>query len=128
MISTEVQQAIYDALTATPAVAGGRVYDTVPDNAIFPYVSIGQEQVVGDGNACGDGWEVHADVHVWSRKPGFPEAKGIAAAAVERVTAIASLSGVRVVQVEFQDQRALRDPDGLTSHVVISFRFLIDQA
>lgn len=128
MIGPEVQKAIYDALTAAPPVAGGRVYDAVPESAVFPYVTIGGEQIVADGNTCGDGWEVYADVHVWSRKPGFPEAKGIAAAAADRVTAITSIAGYSMVDVEFQDQRALRDPDGLTSHIVISFRFIIDQA
>ena len=82
----------------------------------------------GDGNSCGDGWEVFADVHVWSRAPGFPEAKGIAASVVERVTAITAVAGFAVIDAELQDTRALRDPDGLTSHIVCSFRFIIDQA
>jgi hypothetical protein len=128
MIGPEVQKAIFDALKASPALAGGRVYDSVPANAEFPYVSIGEEQIVGDGNSCGDGWEIFADVHVWSRKPGFPEAKGIAATVVDRVTAVTSVSGFAVIEVEFQDMRALRDTDGLTSHIVCSFRFIIDPA
>lgn len=128
MIGTQVQKAIHDALKAAPTVAGGRVYDRVPEDAAYPYVSIGEDQIVGDGNACGDGWEVFADVHVWSRKPGFPEAKGIAAAVVGKVAAITAISGFSLLHVELQDQRALRDPDGLTSHIVCSFRFIIDQA
>src|SRR5690606_34227972 len=77
MIGPELQKAIYDALKTVPAVAGGRVYDSVPSNAEFPYVTIGGEQTVDDGNSCEDGWEVFTDVHVWSRKPGFPECKEI---------------------------------------------------
>jgi len=128
MIGAQVQKAIYDALKVAPAIAGGRVYDTVPEAPTYPYVTIGEEQIVGDGNSCGDGWEVFADVHVWSRAPGFPEAKGIAASVVERVTAITAVAGFAVIDAELQDTRALRDPDGLTSHIVCSFRFIIDQA
>lgn len=128
MIDTQVQKAIFDALKATPAVAGGNVFDIVPAGDPFPRVTIGEEQIVADGNSCGDGWEVFADVHVWSRQVGFPEAKTIAAAAVQRVGAIASIAGYALVSVEFQGQRTLRDPDGLTSHIVCSFVFIIDQA
>ena len=128
MIGPQVQKAIYDALTASPAVAGGRVYDRVPAG-VSDYVTIGEEQIVGDGNSCGDGWEVFADIHVWSEAVGFPIAKATAATIVDRITAITSVSGgFQVILAELQDQRALRDPDGLTSHIVCSFRFIIDQA
>jgi len=127
MIGAQVQKAIYDALMADPAVAGGNIFDSVPDSNPFPRLTIGDEQVVGDGNSCGDGWEVFVDLHVWSRKPGFPEAKGLAATAVERVTAISSIVGFSLLMVELQDQRSMRDPDGLSTHVVCSFRFVIDQ-
>lgn len=127
MIGTQVQKSIYDALVAAPPVAAGNVFDTVPNGNPFPRVTIGDEQVVDDGNSCGDGWEVYADVHVWSRTPGFPEAKNIAATVVQRVTAITAVAGFDMVEVDLQSTRALRDPDGLTSHIVCSFRFIIDQ-
>lgn len=128
MIGSEVQKALHDALKTAPAASGGRVYDSVPAGASFPYISIGEEQVVGDGNSCGGGWEVFADVNVWSRKPGLPEAKDIAATVVDRVTDISSIPGFRLVSVEFVDSLPRRDPDGLTSRVILTFRFIIDQA
>jgi hypothetical protein len=36
MIGAELQKAIYGALTTSPALAGGRVYDQVPEGATFP--------------------------------------------------------------------------------------------
>ena len=127
MIGTEIQKAIYDALAAPPAVAGGLIYDAVPEGAGFPRVTIGQEQVLGDGNSCGHGWEVFSDVHIWSRETGFPEAKILASEVVKRILGIDELAGHSLVSVDFRDQRVLRDPDGLTSHVVCSFLFTVDE-
>lgn len=128
MIAAEVQKVIYDALKTSPEIAGGRVYDIVPDEAEFPYVMIGQDQVVNDGNSCGDGWEVFSDIHIWSRELGFLEAKRIAAEIVSRVRAIVQIPNFVLISVDFRDLRPLRDPDGLTSHIVCSFLFTIDQA
>jgi hypothetical protein len=130
MIDTsEIQKAIYQALSAAPALAGGNVFDSVPDgNGAFPRVTIGEEQVLDDGNSCGDGWEVITTVHVWSKEPGYAQAKPLAASVAARILAIGSVTGARLVSVELESQRAMRDPDGLTSHVVSSFRFILDEA
>lgn len=133
MIGTEVQKAIFDVLRAAPAIAGGRVYDHVPRTngevtATFPYVEIGNEQIIDDGNSCDDGWEVFADVHVWSRAVGFPETKGLIASIVPRLASIDTIPGFTVIVAEVESTRVLRDPDGLTSHGVISVRFIITPA
>lgn len=128
MIGDEIQTAIFEALTASPAIADGRVYDDVPEGAQFPYLAIGNEQVTDDGNACGDGWQVYADVHVWSRSVGFPEAKALTAAAVPRLTAIAAIAGKTLIAVSLDGTRIFRDPDGETSHGVITIRFVITPA
>jgi hypothetical protein len=128
MIGTQVQKAIHDALKAAPAIAGGRVYDHVPDGADFPYIEIGDEQIVDDGNTCDDGWEVFADVHVWSRSVGYPETKTLIASIVPRLVGITSIAGYTLIAVEVENTRVFRDPDGLTSHGVISVRFVITPA
>ncbi len=128
MIGTAVQKAIVDALKVDPAVAGGRIYDIVPSGAAFPYVSIGEEQAIEDGNSCDEGWEVFIDNHVWSRAVGFPEAKTLVALVRQRINAITSVTGYTLISVEVEDTRFMRDPDGLTSHGVVSARWLIDPA
>lgn len=128
MIGTEVQKAIFDALSGAPAIADGRVYDLVPREAAFPYVTIGDEQALDDGNACDDGWEVFADVHVWSRSVGYPEAKGLMAKIVPRLTGISAIAGYTLIAVELESSRIFRDGDGLTSHGVITIRFVITPA
>lgn len=128
MISTEIQQAIYSALIAGTPLCGGRVYDSVPENPTFPYITIGEENTVDDGNTCDDGWDVYADVHVWSRGVGFPEAKRVMAEARDRLAGIWAISGHTLIAAEVERTGVFRDPDGLTSHGVLSVKFIITPA
>jgi hypothetical protein len=106
------------------ATAGLRVYDMPPANPVFPYctlgVSDGTEDFISD---CAIDWEVTGEVHIWSREPGYVQGKEIA---VTCSTALAErhpvFSGYRVGWFAIQNQRWLRDPDGLTSHGVIEVR------
>lgn len=121
-----IQGAIVAALNVATAVAGGRIYDSAPAEPSFPYVTVGEGDTVGDDNSCFDSSEVNIAVHVWSRAVGFPEAKGIAALVRARCKAEFTISGFKVVNAEFVTTRYLRDPDGLTSHAVVEFRYLVD--
>lgn len=129
MIGPELQGAIYSALTAAN-VASDRVYDRVPKEPTFPYVTIGDEQVIDDSNTCQDGWEVFPDVHCWSRpvNGSKAEVKTLAAAVVTAVTGITSIAGFSLVSITHETTRVFRDNDGLTEHAVVSFRALIDPA
>lgn len=130
MIGPELQKGIYDALVAA-AVAGGRIYDNPPKQPTFPYVTIGDEQLVSDGDdagGCDTGDEVSVDVHVWSR-PGTgskAQAKTLAAAAVAALRTV-SVSGHAVTLAEPDTVRTFRDPDGVTEHSVITFTYHISR-
>jgi hypothetical protein len=129
MIGSQLQKAIFAALTDAD-VCGDRVYDRVPKGAVFPYVTIGDEQVIDDGNTCADAWEIFPDVHVWSR-PGTGskvELKDTVAAVVAAVRGIAAVTDYTVILAELSTSRTLRDPDGITEHAVLTFRFLLEPA
>ncbi len=133
MIGDALQKAIYAALTAAPALCEGRVYDNPPEKKrlVFPYITIGDEQVGDDGTSCGDGWEAFSDIHVWSRPPAKSklEAKAIAAAVVERlVTNGLAVPGFTVAVAQLDVLRSMRDPDGITEHAVVSVRHLLTPA
>ena len=128
MIAEELQRAFYGALTASPALADGNVFDEVPENEPFPHVTIGDEQVIDNSTTCQDGWEVYSDVHCWSRPVDGSrgEVKKLAASVVTRIVAIASIEGFSLVSLTHETTRVFRDPDGLTEHAVVTFRALID--
>lgn len=129
MIGAQVQKAIYDALTGA-SICSGRVYDRVPEKPTYPYVTLGDEQVLDASNSCGDGWDIIADVHVWSRPNATSKAevKTVAADVVDAVKAITTVSGFSLVQVDFETMRTQREPDGLTEHSICVFRVLVDPA
>lgn len=128
MIGPELQKAIVDALKAAPAVAGGNVYDRVPTSNPYPRVTVGDEQTIDNGNTCSDGWEIYADVHVWSEAVGRVEAKQIMAAAVPRLLAINTVPGFTILAAELDAHRIFTEPNGLTTHGIITIRYVIDPA
>jgi hypothetical protein len=97
--------------------------NTVPE---FPFVQIGEAQVIGDFADCIDASEVFFDVHVWSRKTSLLQAKAIGSVVRAALHgAEPALAGFTLVDLRFEDARYLRDPDGITRHGVLSFKALI---
>lgn len=64
MIGSALQKAIFAALNAAPALAGGRIYDRVAAPSAFPYIKIGAANILDDGNSCDDGWDASYTIHV----------------------------------------------------------------
>lgn len=130
MIGAQLQKAIYEALTASPAIAGGRVYDNPPASPTFPYLTIGDEQVLDAGNSCAEGWEAFPDIHVWSRPAtrSKAEMKTIAAAVGDRLLALDAVDDFRVVIGAIESVRPVNDPDGITEHCVVTMRYVLDPA
>jgi Protein of unknown function (DUF3168) len=129
----EVQGAIVARLKADPAVAAlvnGRIYDSVQGGSTFPYVTIGPVDSVADDADCIVGFLLAQQIDVWSRAPGFPEAKKIVDAvrkALHDQEAALPLSTNAMAYFECRNSRINRDPDGLTSHGILSFEAAIQR-
>lgn len=132
MIGEGLQKAIYAALTAEPPLAGGHVYDRVPASAEdeFPRITIGDAQVLDDGNSCSDSWEVYSDIHLWSRpKRGSKlELKALAAQAIERLRQPLEVPGFVTIEARLETEREFTDPDGVTFHGIVTMLHVLDQA
>jgi len=124
--SLQVQKAIVEALR-NASVAGGRIYDEAPENATFPYVTMGECQVLPDKADCIDGAEIFPQIDVWSRATGYPETKTIVSEVLAALDDNAALpvDGYLVVVFEFMEVRYLRDPDGITRHGAVTFHGLL---
>lgn len=120
-----VQGAVYTALTGA-SVCSGRIYDRVPEDPTFPYVSIGDDESIDDGTTCFDASEVIVTVNVWSRAVGYPEVKGIASTIRTTLATELSVSPHRCVYGEHLTTNFLPDPDGITRRARMQFRYLID--
>lgn len=125
--SLELQAAVYAALSAALGTDAA-VYDRIPADtsgkiiAKFPYVHIGEDHIVSDADQCFDASEAYATVHVWSRAVGKVEAKELMARVCLALDVLLVLPGFDVVTRTVSDgPRHLTDPDGLTSHSVVTF-------
>lgn len=109
-----VQEAIYDALAAlSPSID---VYDHVPADASFPFVSIDAQEVVQD-DYVGERMDIRfVYLSVWSEQTGKKEVQSLLA---QMDTALhrqkLSLPGsARIVVIEVIRKRVDLDADGLT--------------
>lgn len=126
----ELQKAIVTILRADTDVktllgASPRIYQDVPDQPTFPYVTVGEGQETPDLAECIDGSEIFPVLHVWSRTSSFEEAKKISATLRQAlIGATFSLSGHRCLIFERDElgDQALRDPDGITKHIASHYR------
>lgn len=129
--SLELQAAIVGMLKANSGVQAivgnpARVYDEVPNNPTFPYISLGDNQVLPDKADCIDGTEIFWQIDGWARDPTFPMAKKIGKAVKAALDdQPVTVSGYAVVVCEHNTTNYLHDPDGITRHVAVNFRFLI---
>lgn len=134
--SGALQKALYAVLSADAAltaITGGevRVFDRVPVDrlgrvmtAAYPFVQLGGGQVLDDSDGCADGADTEFEVHAWSRAVGQLEAKRM----TDRIAQVCDVplepEGHEVVVHEVVSIRAVLNPDGLTTHRVVTLRYL----
>ena len=127
----ELQGQIVTLLKASSdlsAIIGGRVYDRVPENPTFPYVSFGSSDEVSDDAECIDGFTVTMQIDVWSRAVGFPECRRIVDAVRKALPEDGiTLADNALVTFTHRISRVFRDNDGLTSHGAMTFEAFVEQ-
>lgn len=129
--SLDLQAAIVSRLKADAAVTAliaGRVYDAVPQNAEFPYVSLGPVDELSDDADCVDGFDISLQVDCWSRAVGAPEAKNLSNAVRLALKGL-TLPPAANPLVYFRHRQTVisRDPDGLTTRARMEFVAFIEQ-
>lgn len=130
MRAWDLQVAIFAQLQASASLLAlvSAVYDHTPENAVFPYV------VIGDGVASKDdaddtvGASHLVDVHTWSRYRGKKETRLIQ----QEIHEALHRSTLTVANAVFVDctcelEETFLDDDGLTRHGVQRFRVLLDE-
>jgi len=123
----ELQKALFGKLTGDTAVTGllggAKIYDDVPRDTDFPYLTFGQSVERDWSTGSEEGREHLVSLHVWSRLNGRKEVLEIAEAiqaTLHDQTLI--ISGNRLVNFRHEFSDARREPDGETYHGVVRFR------
>jgi len=108
------------------------VYDRVGTNTVPPYITIGDEQINDDGNSCEDAFEVFADIHVWARDVdghtvrGKAFAKEIGKPVIDSLASELAIDDYTITVGLLDTARYFTEPDGVTAHGVLTFRYLIE--
>jgi len=131
--SAALRAAIHDALSADGALnallGGPKIYDEVPREAGFPYVTLGEARVSDFSTGTEPGEEHQITLHAWSRQGGQREAHLISGALLQALDdAPLTLSEHRLVNLRFAVADMRREADGRTYHALVRFRAMTEPA
>lgn len=129
----ELQKSVYGALIGhaglTAALGAPRVYDDVPPESPFPYVTIGETTLRDWSTGTEAGDEHLLTVHVWSRGAGRKETHAIMDALRTALhDAPLVVAGHRLVNLRHELSEARREPDGETYHGIVRYRAVTEPA
>lgn len=123
-----IQQTIYELLSADTELTGkiGGIYDGFPQHEPFPYITLGDGTSTPFATFEHMGEEVFINIHIWSRYKGFKEGLEIS----RDIHRMLSQQNIQVadfgtVGSYFDSSDTLRDPDGITRHFILRYKFII---
>lgn len=129
-----IQAGFYQVLTShqplMDAIEG--VFDGVPSEQAFPYVTLGEQTPNPFDTKTSTGEEIVWTLHCWSRYPGRAEAYRILNLMMEAFSSVSlSLGGgfyvVRFERNQSNHATVIEDIDGQTRHGILRVRLWINQ-
>lgn len=119
-----IQRAIYGELNGVISVP---VYDFVPQDTEYPYVTIGEDTALAWDTNTETGLEATLTIHTWTRDRGRKATKEIQKEIYDILhRATFGVSGGDMVGIDFEFSETLLDPDGHTHHGIQRFRVFYD--
>lgn len=131
-VSVALQDLILQLLlgnAAVQAIVSDRIYDGVPDDAVFPYISLGPSDYNPDDADCIDGREETVQLDCWCRDDGLKWpckqlVDAVKAALHEEDT---ELTSGALVEMQVTLARVVDDPDRITAHGIVQVTATIEE-
>ena len=122
-----LQESIYLALTTdaplTALLGGANVFDDVPQDVSFPYVTLAQSEARDWSTGTEDGSEHIVTVQVWSRAGGKKDVQGIVQAIKDVLhDADLALTDHRLINLRQELSEARLEADGETYRATLRYR------
>ncbi len=118
-----LQSAVYQALTAFPALAGVAIYDAVPPGVTGTFVLVGPEEARDQSDKSGAGAEHQMVISVITDATGFLSIKTVAADISDALIGVSlTLSRGQLVSLFFVRASARRISEGETRRIDLTFR------
>jgi hypothetical protein len=131
---TALQNAVRATLVGAPAVVSlvprASVLDRNERPNPSPSIIIGEGQSIDEGNSISRSLtRVYLDLHVWKKEPSTAGVKAISGAirTAIKTSRLEELEGFHIADCYVQNTRFLRDPDGETSHAVVTVNALVQE-
>lgn len=123
--SLELQKAVRLRLVASSAlvamVPAANIVDKNGLPAVFPCILIGEGQTIGAGDVARRRHACFLDLHCWVKETGLVASKQIAGAVRAALAdAVWNVPSMHIADLHISSSRFLRDPNGTTSHAVLS--------
>jgi Protein of unknown function (DUF3168) len=123
-----LQDAILNRLKSNQFIVdkGVGVYDYVPKDTGYPRITLGEDTINNWSTKTNYGEDITHTLHVWSQYKGKKEVKEIMNLILESLNEPLSLdSGFLIDFSRVEFMQVLDDPDGITRHGIMRFRFKI---
>jgi hypothetical protein len=105
------------------------VYDHVPQNAVYPYVVIGDDTSIAWDTDDSLGSESTLTIHVWSRLRGRKETKLIQEQIYNALNRYElEITGLHTIDIISEFAETFLDADGITRHGVQRFRLITEES
>lgn len=127
-VQKAIRARLTGAATVTALVPATSILDRNQRPAPDPSIILGEDQVVDPGTSIArDVYRVHSTIHIWKTEPSLVGVKTIAG------TVWKALKGSRLIldaglecgDCRVSDTRFIRDPDGETSHGIVTIETLV---
>jgi hypothetical protein len=130
--SADLQKAMFEALAGDATLAallgGKRIFDRVPTDAAFPYVTFGRTSVFDWSTSTESGLEHLVTLHVWSKAKGKKEAFAIFDAVRSVLEAPLTLHSQHLVNFRFEVAEVSFDDDISVHHGLLRLRAVTESA
>lgn len=105
------------------------VYDDMPEQAAFPYVTMGEMTAKDWSDKFEPGQEVYSTIHIWSQYHGRKEAAEMGDAILQALSksSLDLAPNFRAVLDELDTHDLIIDIDGITRHGILRLRYLIEE-
>lgn len=119
-----LKQLVYTPMTKTSRTFNG-VYDSVPENAPFPYVVIGEPTETDFDVKLQETVETTLTIHTWSKTPGKLESYKLLEAVSNALRAFLIVEGYTLEDVKKQRTAVFDDIDGVLRHGVLTLEYTL---
>ena len=128
--SFDLQTILFSTLNGDSTLDGivgdNKIFDNVPQDTAYPYVVIGNINVINRGTKSLDGNEYNVDIDVWSTYRGKKEISD----AMERIYELLhdttyTVSGANMVISQVRNTITLVENDGITRHGVLTLSVIV---